>query len=263
MKNNIIPSLDTLVSFLCAWYPMSSVAKSPIDIEPDMTPTRTPDTVEKDTAVLGVAIASDLRTGILAGLYAPGTRVRQEELAERYGTSRIPVREALRTLESEGLVVLVPNSGAWIAKTDIRECVEVYKIRERIEPLALSESVLHMDTATIDTLSNICAQIEAASEVEDFLRLDREFHLLSYRSAQMPTLLAMIERFWNTTQHYRRAYSRLIGKEGQWIIHSEHRLIMEAIRRRDTTDVQSLLATHIRRTRLQLQAQERSLTSSL
>ncbi|MCG5236335.1 GntR family transcriptional regulator [Xanthobacter oligotrophicus] len=217
---------------------------------------KSPDGADKDQGVRSHAIATDLRAGILAGLYAPGTRVRQEELAERYGTSRIPVREALRDLESEGLVVLVPNSGAWIAKTDINECVEIYKIRERIEPLALSESIRNMDAATIARLADLCAQIEASTEVEDFLKLDREFHLLSYKAAAMPTLLAMIERFWNTTQHYRRAYSHLIGKEGQWIIHSEHRLIMEAIRRRDGVDVQHLLESHIRRTRLQLQAND-------
>ncbi|MFS8035463.1 GntR family transcriptional regulator [Xanthobacter sp. AM11] len=219
---------------------------------------RPADGQEKEAGVRSHAIAADLRAGILAGDYAPGTRVRQEELAERYGTSRIPVREALRDLESEGLVVLVPNSGAWIAKTDINECVEIYKIRERIEPLALSESIRHMDEDTIARLAGLCAQIEASQEVEEFLKLDRAFHLLSYKAAGMPTLLAMIERFWNTTQHYRRAYSHVIGKDGQWIIHSEHRLIMEAIRRRDAVDVQHLLESHIRRTRLQLQAHDPS-----
>lgn len=215
---------------------------------------------DKEGGVRRLAIAADLRAGILDGLYAPGTRVRQEELAERYGTSRIPVREALRDLESEGLVVLVPNSGAWIAKTDIAECVEIYKIRERVEPLALRESINRMDEATIARLAALATAIEASTEVEEFLKLDREFHLLSYRAAGMPTLLSMIERFWNTTQHYRRAYSRLIGKDGQWIIHAEHRLIMEAIRRRDGTDVEHLLASHIRRTRLQLQKNEHAFT---
>jgi len=214
---------------------------------------KTSDAQDREAGVRSHAIATDLRAGIIAGRYAPGTRVRQEELAERYGTSRIPVREALRDLESEGLVVLVPNSGAWIAKTDIKECMEIYKIRERIEPLALAESIRNMDEGTVARLAELCAQIEAATEVEDFLKLDREFHLLSYKAAAMPTLLAMIERFWNTTQHYRRAYSRLLGKEGQWIIHAEHRLMVEAIRRRNTLDAESLAAGHIRRTRLELQ----------
>lgn len=215
-----------------------------------------------ESRVLSHAIASDVREGILLGKYLPGTRVRQDELAERYGTSRIPVREALRDLESEGLIVVIPNKGAWIAKLDIRECVEIYKIRELIEPLALSESVKGMSDSTIEHLSNLVKKIENADEVEGFLRFDRQFHLLSFHEAGMPTLYSMIERFWNTTQHYRRAYSHIIGNSGQWIVHNEHRLIMEAIRRRDHDDAAQLLRLHIRRTRLQLEKHERILQSS-
>ncbi|MDQ2081598.1 GntR family transcriptional regulator [Xanthobacteraceae bacterium Astr-EGSB] len=219
----------------------------------------TPDGSTAESSVLSHAIANDLREGIMLGRYQLGTRVRQDELAERYGTSRIPVREALRDLESEGLVVLVPNRGAWIAKIDIEECVEIYKIREYMEPLALSESLKLMDAATVEQLDRLVQQIESAHELEEFLKFDREFHLLSYRHAKMPTLFSMIERFWNTTQHYRRAYSRVIGREGQWIIHHEHRLIMDAISRRDSVDAEQLLQVHIRRTRCQLQKNERML----
>jgi DNA-binding GntR family transcriptional regulator len=217
------------------------------------------DAQTSESGVLSHAIANDLREGILSGRYQPGTRVRQDELADRYGTSRIPIREALHDLESEGLVVLIPNRGAWIAKIDIGECVEIYKIRERVEPLALGESIQSMDEATIGRLDQLRQQIEAVREVEDFLKYDREFHLLSFRHAGMPRLYRMIERFWNTTQHYRRAYSRVIGAEGQWIIHHEHRLIMEAVRRRDAFDAELLLRSHIRRTRLQLQSNQQIL----
>jgi DNA-binding GntR family transcriptional regulator len=219
----------------------------------------TPDGSSAESSVLSHAIANDLREGIMLGRYQLGTRVRQDELAERYGTSRIPVREALRDLESEGLVVLVPNRGAWIAKIDIDECVEIYKIREYMEPLALSESLKLMDAGTVEQLERLVKQIEAAQELEEFLKFDREFHLLSYSHAKMPTLYSMIERFWNTTQHYRRAYSRVIGREGQWIIHHEHRLIMDAISRRDSVDAGQLLQVHIRRSRCQLQKNERIL----
>ncbi|MGD9916408.1 MAG: GntR family transcriptional regulator [Paenirhodobacter sp.] len=208
---------------------------------------------EQDSATLSAAIMADLRSAILSGVYAPGTRIRQEELAERFGTSRIPVREALKDLETQGLITLVPNSGAWIARIDPAECNEIYKIRERIEPLALGESIPHLSEEQIDRLAALVDAIDATREVEDFLRLDREFHLESYAGAQMPTLLAMIERFWNTTQHYRRAYTRLIGGEGQWVIHYEHRLILEAIRRRDAEEGEQMLRSHIRRTRLQIQ----------
>ena len=67
--------------------------------------------------VTGARIADELRTAILHGVYPPGTRLRQEELAGQYGASRVPIREALRILESDGLVTTVANAGAWIARS--------------------------------------------------------------------------------------------------------------------------------------------------
>lgn len=207
---------------------------------------------EPESRTLSEAIRSHLREQILNGAYAPGTRVRQEELAERFGTSRIPVREALKDLEGEGLITLVPNSGAWIAKADPKECDEIYKIRERIEALALYESTLRMSAEKVAELTSLVEQMEKSSTLEQFLLLDREFHRRSYMSANMPLLLSMIERFWNTTQQYRRAYMSSVGQEGSWVIHYEHRLILDAIQRRDADEAANMLRSHVRRSRLQL-----------
>lgn len=206
-----------------------------------------------DLTLASQRVTENIRELILSGKLAPGSRIRQEELAARFGTSRIPVREALRRLESEGLVLLVPNSSAWVAKLDLSECIEVYKIRERVEPLALSESVARLSDAEIDKLVGLAAAMEAAQGTEEFLRLDREFHLASYRASGMQQLYAMVERFWNTTQHYRRAFTNLLGHEGSWIIHSEHRLMVDALRRRDAEGAAHLLYEHIRRTRFELE----------
>lgn len=205
-----------------------------------------------DSARTSHRVTESIRALILAGELAPGSRIGQEELAARFGVSRIPVREALSRLESDGLVVLKPNSGASIAKLDLAECLEIYKIRERIEPLALSEAVERMREEEIDDLERLAAEMSLTEDTEIFLRLDREFHLASYRAAEMQQLLGMIERFWNTTQHYRRAFTNILGKEGSWIIHAEHRLIIDALRRRDPEGAGHLLFEHIRRTRFEL-----------
>jgi DNA-binding GntR family transcriptional regulator len=206
-----------------------------------------------DLTLASQRVTESIRDLILSGEMAPGSRIRQEELAERFGTSRIPVREALRRLESDGLVRLIPNSSAWVAKIDMGECIEVYKIRELVEPLALSESVSRMTDQQILALERLVASLEAAATTEEFLRLDREFHLASYRPAQMQQLYPIIERFWNTTQQYRRAFTKLLGDEGSWIIHSEHRLLMEAVRRRDAAGAAHILFEHVRRTRFELE----------
>lgn len=204
-------------------------------------------------ATLGLRVTAAIREKILSGEFAPGLRIRQEELAAQFGTSRVPVREALKQLESEGLVVIVPNSGVWIARVDIDECVEMWKIRERIEPLALGESLPHLTDEDILGLEEICQAIDKTTDVDEFLRLDRQFHLASYRATAMPTLVPMIERIWNTTQHYRRAYTMLLGRERFWIIQCEHGLLMEAIKRRDVEDAERALYSHIRRTRMELE----------
>lgn len=173
-------------------------------------------------------------------------------MAARFSVSRIPIREALSRLESDGLVLLKPNSGAWVAKLDLAECLEIYKIRELIEPLALREAVKRMSEEEIVTLERLVFEMSQIEDIETFLRLDRQFHLASYRAAQMHQLFVMIERFWNTTQHYRRAFTKILGKEGGWIIHAEHRLIIDALRRRDSEGAGHLLFEHIRRTRFEL-----------
>ena len=96
-------------------------------------------------------------------------------------------------------------------------------------------------------------EIENGEDIETFLRLDREFHLLTYQASEMPSLNTMVERFWNTTQHYRRAYTKLLGSEKRWIINYEHRLLVEAIKRGDTEEAERVLHGHIRRTRKELE----------
>ncbi|WP_425105102.1 GntR family transcriptional regulator [Ancylobacter sp.] len=204
-------------------------------------------------AVASERIIDALRKAILSGQLEPGSRVRQEEIASQFGISRIPVREALRQLESEGLIVLVPNSGAWIFKLDRAECVEIYKIRERLEPLALLESCPALSDSTLDNIEDLARRIEQSGSPEEFLRLDREFHLLSYEAAGMPQLMQMIQKFWNVTQQYRRAFTQSVGSTGMETIFCEHRLICEALRRRDSYHASMLLHGHIRRTRLQLE----------
>ena len=93
----------------------------------------------------GTRIADQIRESILAGEYEPGARIRQEDLADRHGASRLPVREALRALEGEGLVTVVANTGAWVSRLSLAECEETYQMRERIEPL-LAKAKLNMRT---------------------------------------------------------------------------------------------------------------------
>jgi DNA-binding GntR family transcriptional regulator len=199
-------------------------------------------------------IADALRAAILDGRYQPGERIRQEEVAARSGASRIPVREALRMLASEGLVTLIANTGAWVTKLSLEECVETYLIRERLEPLLLRTSLPKLDEAAVGRLELLIASMEApGAGVAEFLRADREFHLSSYGGAPPGETAQIIGRMWNTTQHYRREFSKLAAGAGMGVTHLEHRLLLDCIRRHDADDAERVLVMHIRRTRLALE----------
>ena len=155
-------------------------------------------------------------------------------------------------LDADGLVTLVANTGAWISQLSLAECEEMYQNRERVEPLLLRSSIPNLTAESMDRLREIAQQLEESEDVEKFLQLDREFHLLSYTGASTALLGDMVQRLWNTTQHYRSAYSRLLAIDGFKSAHYEHHLLLSAISRNDLEEAERILYGHIRRTRLEL-----------
>lgn len=203
-------------------------------------------------AAAGQRIADILAERILSGELKPGTRIKQDELAEELNTSRIPVRDALRTLEAKGLVAIRSNNGARVVELSLRDLEMSYEIRERLEPLLLADSLPNLSEEDIGEMHDVLRAMDDADDVERFLSLDRKFHWISYRGHQSPLLAEMVERLWDTTQSYRRAYARLSLKNGGTIMRSEHRLLFGAVARREVETAQMALAMHIRRTRIGL-----------
>ncbi|ABL83953.1 MULTISPECIES: GntR family transcriptional regulator [unclassified Nocardioides] len=202
--------------------------------------------------VSSARVAAYLREAILGGDLKPGMRIRQEEIAERLGASRLPVREALRILEAEGLTESEPHKGARVPRLSQHEVEVIYRMRERLEPLALVESLARLDAADHERLEEVQRQIEANGDVEKFLDLDREFHMLTYSGCAIEPLNQNVVRLWNSTQHYRRAYVAMGGQNRMWVVNAEHRLILDAVVRRDAFDAERYLEGHIRRTRNEL-----------
>lgn len=199
-------------------------------------------------------IAAGIRDAIIHGEYAPGSRLRQEEIAERFGASRVPVREALKALESEGLVTLVANAGAWVSRLTLAECEEIYQARERLEPLLLRYSAPNLTPGDLDEMDELARRMAETEDVAEFLRLDRAFHMLSYSGAETLVIGDLVRRFWNTTQPYRRAYTLLIDVHSQRIVHDEHRFLVTALRGGDIESAEQTIVSHIRRTRRMLSA---------
>jgi DNA-binding GntR family transcriptional regulator len=199
------------------------------------------------------AVACEIRASISDGRLKPGTPLRQETLARDFGVSRVPVREALRQLENEGLVEIRPHSGARVAVLDFEECIAIYKIRERLEPLALAESIEHLSEAQLDVVKNLATELEESANREVWIAGDRRFHLASYAGVRTARLLQMIVGFWNTTQHYRRILLSTFTPEEFAIVLSEHRLLVDALVQRDVRFGEEHLRLHLERGRRRLE----------
>jgi DNA-binding GntR family transcriptional regulator len=212
----------------------------------------TADAVAIPTTAASQRVADHLRAEILGGGIGPGERVRQEEIAQRLGASRLPVREALRMLEAEGLIEHEANKGARVPRLGRHEVDVMYRMREQLEPLAIAESLPQLDDAEVRRLGRIQDEIEAGVDLGRFLELDRAFHLGTYGGCVIEQLTATIVRLWNSTQHYRRAFVQLSGPGRMWVVNAEHRLLLDAVERRDSVDAGRFLAGHIRRTRIEL-----------
>src|SRR5262249_36773844 len=108
--------------------------------------------------------------------------------------------------------------------------------------------------ADIESLDATVHELERVKTVEEYIRLDRLFHLRTYSRAPLPQLLAMVERFWNSTQHFRRQFiEQILGKNGLPFSDPQHIVLMDAIRSRDPEAARSIIHLHIRRTRLLIQ----------
>jgi DNA-binding GntR family transcriptional regulator len=144
------------------------------------------------------AVALGLRKAILTGEIRGGQRLRQVHVAERFGVSTTPVREAFTILRREGLVEVDDHRGALVVTPSIERLREIYEIRIALEPMAAAAAAPQISEHTLATLADVLDMMAKTHDREDYLQLHREFHDLVYRAAQRPQLLALI--YWSTPQ---------------------------------------------------------------
>ena len=146
-----------------------------------------------------------------------------------------------------------PYSGARVAVLDIVECTEIYKIRERLEPLALSESMPNLSDSQRAEVQRLAGELPSKrSDGAAWLEGDRNFHLATYAAIPSPRLLQMIIGYWNTTQHYRRLLLTTFSEHDFEMVDCEHRLIVDAVLTRNVKLGEEVLRLHIERSRARL-----------
>ena len=197
-------------------------------------------------------IAGQLRQDIAAGRYPDGAALRQDELARRFGVSKIPVREALQQLRSEGLVATYHNRGSVVVAASVAEVAEVYAMREALEVLALQSALPRLSEADLLRAEGALLEIDAVGEPSEWPRLNWEFHASLYRPAQMELLLRTLETLHHSVARYLLIY--LAEPANQRASQAEHRALLDACRRRDLASAQQVLATHLREASQQSQA---------
>lgn len=191
-----------------------------------------------------IRAANTLREAILAGELAPGVQLRQAELADKLGLSRVPVREALKVLETEGLLLYRPNSGYYVRRLSAEELSQVYVMLDLLEEVVLA-NIAAVPPEELDRLAALNAELEVAfsrGDVHDRMELNREFHLSIFRLGQQPVILQEIQRLWTMSDSYRVLHLHDYGAHAETL--QQHRLMVEAIRTEDTGTLVKLAKMH-------------------
>lgn len=193
---------------------------------------------------LGDLVTAEIRAAILTGKFKPGERLKQERLAADLSVSRIPVREALRILEAEGLVDSSPGRGSVVATITPRDASEILEVRGVLEGLAARLVAGQGDTAGVDRLREIVAQGVAATATEDNVGIGEahtEFHMELARASHNACLYEELRSLPAKTEWI---FSALLIVRGQ-ISWAEHEAIVEAVASGDPELAETLMREHI------------------
>lgn len=210
----------------------------------------------KTKQALHESIRNVLRDEILSGVLLGGSALRQDALAERFKSSRIPVREALRQLEYEGLVEHQLNRGAVVAQRNVEQICEDLDVRVALECHAAKLAVPNMVERDFEEMERILDAYQAATELSEWAEYNRRFHLALSAPANNRRLRLLIEAYCLNTDRYTHvAMSNATGKDRP---QEDHRRLLEACRRRDVQTVVRLLEEHILETKRELMATVRS-----
>jgi len=190
-----------------------------------------------------VALADALRAAILSGALAAGTRIRQEHVAAEHGVSHIPVREALRRLEAEGLVAIHANRGAVVSCLDAADARDIGDMRSALEALAVRLSVPRAGPADLAAAEAAVAVGDGSRDLAQWSEANWRFHRALYAPCARPRLVAAIETLWRNVDRY----LRVVWQEADYQDRSqhEHRALLAAYRARAPERAAALVAAHI------------------
>jgi len=198
-----------------------------------------------DNTIVG-RISRALAERIIAGELEPGSKLRQDHIAAEFGASHVPVREAFRRLEAQGLVVSEPRRGVRVALFDLDEVREVAEMRAELEGLALRHAAPHLTLTIFDQAEDAIRAGDKSADVQSWEKANRTFHRLILTPCGMPRLLTAIDDL-----HAASARFLFAAWRSEWEARTDHdhRAILTALRHGHVEIAVNLLEQHVRRIR--------------
>jgi DNA-binding GntR family transcriptional regulator len=194
------------------------------------------------------AVYDALKASILEGALGAGARLREEEIAERLGVSRTPVREALRRLAAEGLLAAGPNRGLAVARLDQQQIAELHAVREVLDGMAARLAAQHASDGELrllaDLLQRFRAEVEGGCDPLALRRLNARFHQAIHRAARNRYLLGALESLNDTLALAGATLYTVQGRPATAL--TDHARIVEALSRRDPAAAEEAAREHVR-----------------
>lgn len=191
-------------------------------------------------------VFENLRTAILEGNLKAGQRLMEVQLAEQLGVSRTPIREAIRKLELEGLVVMLPRKGAYVANMSFKDLIDVLEIRASLEGLAASLATERRREEDIVELERVAKEFEASvreADIDKVLKKDVEFHEKIFSMANNKKLYQLITSLWEQVHRFRVTY--VSNYNASLSLVEEHNRILGAIKSGDCELAKKYATEHI------------------
>jgi DNA-binding GntR family transcriptional regulator len=199
-------------------------------------------------------VLAQLRSLLISGELAAGSRIDQADVAKRLGVSLVPIREALARLQSVGLVEIVPHRGVFVPPMTAEELVDIYTVRETVEEQAARLAADKLTDEDVQTLERIAAVMASAAKAKDYEKLlahNRELHFTIYRAAGRRHMLQVIERLWDLSARYAHLQLYAVPERASEAMF-EVRRIVQACRRRDADALSLMVRYKLHQTTVQL-----------
>lgn len=203
----------------------------------------------EDNYSLSSRVFHTIRENILSGKYATDEELKEKSIGEELGVSRTPVREALRQLELEGLVTIIPNKGAYVVGISQKDIRDIYEIRSRLEGLCARWAAEHITKEQLDELEENIYLSEFHSSKgnsEQVVELDNKFHEILYNASGSKELRHVLRDFHHYVQRVRKITLAVQDRAVQ--SNDEHRKIVEALKEHDVEEAEKLANEHMMNT---------------